>query len=217
MTFVHIYGLHGPDGVVRYVGSTVNVAHRLAQHRHAAFNPACHEYHLDRSAWIRGIGRDNIQIRLLESFEESSIRIHVEREWIRSLFEFGFDLFNIQDSPDTSPRRWTWLGSTFDHRRTPRARDAQAEVARKYLRTPESVAKAAASVRSPERRAAASAQMSGEGHNMAKLKEFQVLDMLKRGKYGTYKDIASDYGVSIYAVRDIFYGRSWKHIDRSKI
>ena len=209
----YIYGIHGPDGKIRYVGSTINPAQRMRQHRHVAFVDSNHEYRLDRSAWIREVGRNNISMRILDVVPDE-IRAPMERIWISDLLEMGMHLFNLGNTPRGSSN-WNSMSAKISaYRSTPEARSAQAEVARRVLRKPEYVEKIRQLVRSPERRAAASLRSRGERSGNAKLTESNVREIIARGKYAPYSEIAEQYCVKACTIGDILRGKTWKHIDR---
>lgn len=57
----------------------------------------------------------------------------------------------------------------------------------------------------------------GERNGMAKISEKDALDIISRVlKKERYKSIIKDYQISAKSVSDIFCGRTWKHLNRSK-
>jgi hypothetical protein len=77
-----IYGLHGSDGVVRYVGkTTTELVYRLRSHRSGARKP---RKMTPVVAWMREIGLDNLGIKELEVCVPADL---AEREayWILKL------------------------------------------------------------------------------------------------------------------------------------
>lgn len=55
----------------------------------------------------------------------------------------------------------------------------------------------------------------GELSNNYKLKEFQVKEIIEELRLNTSKKvIAEKYGVSVSAIKGIFRGDNWKHIER---
>lgn len=76
-----VYALHGPDGVARYVGQTVNsLRKRLGRHRYAARQGST----LLVCGWIRDVGPENVEIRKLEVCAYTD-RLDRERHWIGEL------------------------------------------------------------------------------------------------------------------------------------
>lgn len=212
MGLLHIYGLHGPDGVVRYVGSTVNVAHRLAQHRHSARSGHSKEWDFPRSRWMREVGVESVSLRVLEVVK-FDIGKAIEKEWISNLLS-SRSLFNVMHASAEAKEEWShkWSKSRW----TPDRIAKQAEIGRANLRSEQSVAKVAAIVRSPERRKMASDRMRGEGHNMAILTEAQAIEIIANGRKPGEKnsDIADRYGVTASCIGAVLRGQTWKHLDR---
>lgn len=69
-----IYGLHAGDGEIRYVGQTgAPLRTRLSQHKSRSRDPKS-----DVHRWIQEIGRDNVEIVLLE---ECADDVAQEREY----------------------------------------------------------------------------------------------------------------------------------------
>lgn len=61
-------------------------------------------------------------------------------------------------------------------------------------------------------------EVKGEKYPASKLKEHQVLEILKRRKKGeTLKSIAKDYGVDYTMISLICRNKKWVHVDRSQI
>lgn len=52
----------------------------------------------------------------------------------------------------------------------------------------------------------------GEGQYKAKLKESDIVEIRKLGKYDTFEHIACKYGVSKATIRDVILFRTWKHV-----
>jgi hypothetical protein len=80
-TTANVYGLAGPDGVIKYVGQTVrSVKGRLQSHafyaRRGDKTPVC--------AWIREVGVDNVTPVQLEVCAHAD-RYDRERHWINEL------------------------------------------------------------------------------------------------------------------------------------
>ena len=53
---------------------------------------------------------------------------------------------------------------------------------------------------------------AGEQWYNAKLSEEDVIEILKRGKYSTYENIAKEYGVTKATIRDVLTRRTWKSV-----
>jgi hypothetical protein len=73
--------------------------------------------------------------------------------------------------------------------------------------------------KSPEARertaTAASLRNRGEGARLAKLREFQIPEIVRRLRtHEPMRSIANDYGVSISAIYCIKTGKTWKHLNR---
>lgn len=88
--YVYIYGLIDPrSGAIRYVGKTVNMVARLAEHLR------CNDEG-PRSDWIRGLLADGLRpgCEILQ-IVENSLWEDCERGWIFYGREIGWPLFNI--------------------------------------------------------------------------------------------------------------------------
>ena len=85
-----IYGLTGPDGIVRYVGCTTGpLAVRLQGHRSRAFRPR-----LPVHVWMRDVGRENITAVVLEETSDIDRILAVESSHIQSRLAAGEPLLN---------------------------------------------------------------------------------------------------------------------------
>lgn len=52
----------------------------------------------------------------------------------------------------------------------------------------------------------------GERHGKARLTEEQVLEIRRAKRYSEARKLAKKFGVSIWAVEDIWYRKTWKHL-----
>jgi hypothetical protein len=104
-----VYGLHGEDGVVRYVGLTsITVDKRFKQHLSAARDGKKQPVY----AWIRSIGLDEVKITVLEQNIPIN-NLHLkEKEWIEELGTWihavpsvGFNVYRSGSSPSRRNNR----------------------------------------------------------------------------------------------------------------
>lgn len=82
----YIYGLHAGDGEVRYVGRTVDPHTRLRGHRNSPKSAAY--------AWAQEIGPKNMQMVILEEFEETLESTAADRELAHILKYMNPNLLN---------------------------------------------------------------------------------------------------------------------------
>lgn len=79
-TTVNVYGLAGPDGVIKYVGQTVrDLKTRLRSHAFYARRGDAAPV----AAWIRDLGQDNVTPVLLEVCTHAD-RYDRERHWVNA-------------------------------------------------------------------------------------------------------------------------------------
>jgi len=52
----------------------------------------------------------------------------------------------------------------------------------------------------------------GETNNTAKLTEADVLEIRRLAEHTQLKALASQFGVTVHAIKDVVYGKSWKHL-----
>lgn len=83
-TFGVVYGLHNGDGVIRYVGQTVDADRRLKQHRNSPGNKVGGTRRQPVTYWIRKHGAENIQMVILGTADTRESLDKLERELISS-------------------------------------------------------------------------------------------------------------------------------------
>lgn len=91
-----IYGLTA-GGSVRYVGVTTQpLGDRLSQHRYDATRPRYRGFRVYQ--WMNEVGRDNVELIVLDSVAPGHDPGMVERGWIQRLLAEGYDLTNFSKS-----------------------------------------------------------------------------------------------------------------------
>ena len=99
MTEFNLYGLYTKDNPeIRYIGiTTKTIKQRLTGHRSASRNPK-NTYKVVQ--WIRSHGAENIEIKLLNTFNNIEELKDAEIETIKSMKIQGFNLLNHTDGGD---------------------------------------------------------------------------------------------------------------------
>lgn len=93
-----VYGLHGGDGVIRYIGSTTDPRTKLLEHRASARRATNNRLH----RWIDNAGPENIGMLLLRTVPASTLD-QAEQHIIGQALGAGLSLLN-NDKPLTPPR-----------------------------------------------------------------------------------------------------------------
>lgn len=114
-----VYGLHLPDGPIRYVGATSRGLHlRMLTHFEDA---AGRRFNRPVQQWIREHGRGCIRGVLLEAHDHATCLPERERFWIECLDTF------FPDNPDGLNVTRGGRGGMLGYRHTPEARQKIAE------------------------------------------------------------------------------------------
>lgn len=108
MTDYTLYGLIGPDSVIRYVGQTQRkLAYRLREHRKSAIDQPTKGSGADVRAWIKEVGPDNVEAVVIATFSSAEELDQAEREEIARRQGLGELLLNKYDGGIKSgPKKW---------------------------------------------------------------------------------------------------------------
>ncbi|WP_186760142.1 NUMOD3 domain-containing DNA-binding protein [Arthrobacter alpinus] len=128
-----IYGLHTGDFDFRYIGQTVqHMSRRFQQHKGDAVQGSRTAAH----NWMRKHGVENIQVCVIETFDEDTIHLIDERE-IFHIAQYrttllGEENLNLTDGGN---------GGNTGYRHTPEAREAIGRASTGRVKSPEEIEK----------------------------------------------------------------------------
>lgn len=108
MTDYILYGLIGPDGVIRYVGQTCRkLSYRLREHRKSAIDQPTKGSGIAVREWIQDTGPENVDAVIIAVFDSAEKLDRAEREEVAHRQRLGEPLLNKYDGGlKSGPKKW---------------------------------------------------------------------------------------------------------------
>lgn len=200
-----IYGLHGGDSIIRYVGQTsMSLAQRLAKHNYSAFHKSqSKQYEYPVNRWIRKHGWQNVHAKILEICEDFEQLNLAEVKLISDYRLLGMADLNISDGGMGGPRAWNEASKARASKRLKEFYKTHPgpQLGKHYY------------WHTDEFKKNMSDRVRGESNNKTKFKEADVIEIRRRRDGGdTLQKIANDFTVSKQTIWRIVQRKVWNHI-----
>jgi hypothetical protein len=204
MVIYALYDVRTP-GVVRYVGQTREGAEKRFGNHRAQARRGTKSYVYN---WMRNVGIENVQYKILEELLDATALDDREIYWIEFYRFTGHPLTNVGSGGSA-----VWTGS----KRPAQSLRMRGESNPMWGQDRRETMRLARSMRgplTPETRAIWSEQRRGEGNSRARLKEDDVREIRRLFATGEYSKsaIARMYGITVQSIWALLTGKTWKHV-----
>ena len=204
----YVYTLSDPrTNEVRYIGKTLYLNNRFSNHLATSKFGKSH-----KKNWIKNLLKNNLKpvIEVLEEFDNEEDTLKAEAYWIQQFKAWNFKLTNLIEYGVTNSFIWTEKSrkklsqSKIGQIATQETRNKLSKLKKEKFKNDNFKKKILNNL--PK-------NLSGENNGNALLKEFQVLEIIKRiNNKEKAKSICKDYEVKYYVIDRIKRKETWKHL-----